>query len=80
MRRYIVFILLFFVKKNQKVIFQRDCEQKPLTLQQQFLTNVTFFMRGTSSLFYCFLSKKRTKVEIFERIEQKPNMIQRQFP
>ena len=47
MRRYIVFILLFFVKKNQKVIFQRDCEQKPLTLQQQFLTNVTFFMRGT---------------------------------
>ena len=68
MRRYIVFILLFFVKKkHQKVRFQRECEQKPLIIQIFFLTNVTFFMRGTSSLFYCFLSKKRIKGEIFER-------------
>ena len=35
--------------------FQREFEQKPLIRQQEFSKNVTFFMRGTSSLFCCFL-------------------------
>ena len=29
--------------------FQREFEQKPLIIQQQFSKNVTFSMRGTSS-------------------------------
>ena len=57
----------FLSKKDQKVIFQREFEQKPIIIQQQFSKNVTFFMRCILSLFCSFLTKKRTEGEIFER-------------
>ena len=48
--------------------FQRQFEQKLLIIQRQFSKNVTFCMRGTVSLFCCFLSKKeRTKGDISQR-------------
>ena len=37
--------------------------QKSLIIQQQFSKNVTFFMKGSSSSFFCFLSTKRKKGE-----------------
>ena len=60
---------VFCQKPEQKVRFQREIEQKPNIIHRQFPSNVTFFMRGTLSLFYCFCQqKKRPKGEISERI------------
>ena len=64
--------LRFYTKiENVKLRFQTKIEQKPNILQGQFPQNVTFFMRGTSSLFCCFLSNIRTKGEISDKTPYK---------
>ena len=55
--RFIIFLLLFF---------ERIWATTPYNTAK-LLKNATFFTLGTSSLFSCFLSKKRTKCEVAER-------------
>ena len=66
MARNPLILQINWIRKKGEILDK--IEQKPDITQGQFSKNITFFMRGTLSLFCCLLSKIRTKGEISDII------------